>query len=169
MIFIIKVTTNKEDRALELISAKIHKKNLLVYSLARPHGLRGYIFLEAEDRDSAEEAAYNLPYVKGIIGKTLDYSEIKNMLEPTMEEINIEKGDIVEIIAGIIAGYFQATAGPESLSRVACRESCRMLGYSTSAPDIGIRDLTIPTSHLGVIPKDKGILEKPMIGSFTYI
>ena len=98
MIFIIKVTTNKEDRALELISAKIHKKNLLVYSLARPHGLRGYIFLEAEDRDSAEEAAYNLPYVKGIIGKTVGYDEIKNMIEPVMEEINIEKGDIVEII-----------------------------------------------------------------------
>jgi transcription termination/antitermination protein NusG len=97
-IFIIKVTTNKEDRALELISDKVHKKNLNILSLARPHGLRGYIFLEAADRDSAEEAAYNLPYVKGIIGKTVTYEEIKNMLEPVMEEINIEKGDIVEII-----------------------------------------------------------------------
>jgi len=97
-IFIIKVTTNKEDRAFELISDKVHKKNLSVFSLARPHGLRGYIFLEAADRDSAEEAAYNLPYVKGIIGKTVSYEEIKNMLEPVMEEINIEKGDIVEII-----------------------------------------------------------------------
>ncbi len=98
MIFIIKVTTNKEDRALELISVKIHKHNLQVYSLARPHGLRGYIFLEAENRESAEEAAYNLPYVKGIIGKTVEYNEIKNMIEPVLEEINIEKGDIVEII-----------------------------------------------------------------------
>jgi len=98
MIFIIKVTTNKEDRALELISDKIHKHNLQVYSLARPHGLRGYIFLEAENRESAEEAAYNLPYVKGIVGKTVSYEEIKNMIEPVLEEINIEKGDIVEII-----------------------------------------------------------------------
>jgi len=98
LIFVIKVTTNKEDRALELISTKVHKKDLRVYSLARPHGLKGYLFLEAADRDSAEEAAYNLPYVKGIIGKTLEYEEIKNMIEPVMEEINIEKGDIVEII-----------------------------------------------------------------------
>ena len=98
MIFIIKVTTNKEDRAMELISDKIYKKQLRIYSLARPHGLRGYIFLEAEDRESAEEAAYNLPYVKGIIGKTVTYDEIKNMLEPVIEEINIERGDIVEII-----------------------------------------------------------------------
>lgn len=97
-IFIIKVTTNKEDRALELISEKVHKKGLNIYSLSRPHGLRGYIFLEAADRDSAEEASYNLPYVKGIIGKTVSFEEIKNMLEPVLEEINIEKGDIVEII-----------------------------------------------------------------------
>src|SRR3989344_6106223 len=97
-IFIIKVTTNKEDRALELISDKVHKKGLNINSLSRPHGLRGYIFLEAADRDSAEEASYNLPYVKGIIGKTVSYEEIKNMLEPVLEEINIEKGDVVEII-----------------------------------------------------------------------
>jgi len=98
MIFVIKVTTNKEDRAMEMISDKVHKKNLNVYSLVRPHGLRGYIFLEAADRESAEESAFNLPYVKGIIGKTLVYEEIKNMLTPNLEEVNINKGDIIEII-----------------------------------------------------------------------
>ena len=81
-----------------MISGKVNKQHVMVYALARPHGLRGYIFLEAEDRESAEEAVYNLPYVKGIIGKTVTYDEIKNMIEPVLEEINIEKGDIVEII-----------------------------------------------------------------------
>ena len=64
MIFIIKVTTNKEDRAVEMIYDRAVKKNLDVYSVIRPHGLRGYIILEVADRDSAEEAAFNLPYVK---------------------------------------------------------------------------------------------------------
>ena len=98
MIFVIKVTTNKEDRALEMISDKAKKKNLQVFSLTRPHGLRGYIFLEALDRETAEEAAFNIPYVKGIIGKTLTYEEIKNMLTPNIEQIDINKGDIIEII-----------------------------------------------------------------------
>ena len=40
MIFVIKVTTNKEERALEMISDKVRKKSLAVYSLTRPHGLR---------------------------------------------------------------------------------------------------------------------------------
>jgi len=99
MIFVIKVTTNKEDSAMDLIIDKVQKKALQVYSVSRPHGLRGYIFLEAADRDSAEEAAFNLPYVKGIIGKTITYEEIKNMLEPQVSEMKIEKNDIVEILA----------------------------------------------------------------------
>ncbi|MDP2672844.1 MAG: transcription elongation factor Spt5 [Nanoarchaeota archaeon] len=99
MIFIIKVTTNKEERALDMISERAEKKNIKVYSVSRPHGLRGYILLEAEDRDSAEEAVYNLPYVKGIIGKTLSYEEIENMIQPSVETISIQEGDLVEIIA----------------------------------------------------------------------
>ena len=99
MIFIIKVTTNKEERAVDMISDRVEKKNLNVYSVSRPHGLRGYILLEAEDRDSAEEAVFNLPYVKGIIGKTISYEEIENMIKPSVEAISIREGDIVEMIA----------------------------------------------------------------------
>jgi transcription termination/antitermination protein NusG len=99
VIHIVKVTTNKEDKALEMISDKVKKKKIGIYSLARPHGLRGYIFLEAPDREHAEEAVYNLPYVKGIIPKLVAYEEIKQMLEPVASEINIEKNDIVEIIS----------------------------------------------------------------------
>jgi transcription termination/antitermination protein NusG len=99
MIFIIKVTTNKEERAVDMIAERVEKKILNVYSVLRPHGLRGYVLLEAEDRESAEEAVFNLPYVKGIIGKTIGYEEIKNMIEPTVADISIKEGDIVEIIA----------------------------------------------------------------------
>ena len=99
MIFIIKVTTNKEERVVDMIADRVQKKNLNVFSVLRPHGLRGYILLEAEDRESAEEAAFDLPYVKGIIGKTINYEEIKNMIEPSATTISIKEGDIVEIIS----------------------------------------------------------------------
>ena len=104
MIFIIKVTTNKEERAMELVSERAEKKALDVFSVIRPHGLRGYIILEAVDRESAEEAVFNLPYIKGIIGKTLAYDEIKVMLEPKAEDLRIEVGDIVEIIGQTFKG-----------------------------------------------------------------
>jgi len=99
MIFVIKVTTNKEESAVDLIADRIRKKSLNAFSVIRPHGLRGYILLEAEDRESAEEAVFNLPYVKGIIGKTLSYEEIKNMIETASAPVSIKEGDIVEIIS----------------------------------------------------------------------
>jgi len=99
MIFVIRVTTNKEDQVADLIADRAKRKALNVASITRPHGTRGYLFIEADNRETLEEACYNLQYVKGIIGKTVSYEEIKNMIEPIIAEVKIEKGDIVEIIA----------------------------------------------------------------------
>ncbi len=104
MIFIIKVTTNKEEKVVDMIADRVRKKEINVFSVLKPHGLRGYILVEAEDRESAEEAVFNLPYVKGIIGKTISYKEIKNMVEPSVEDISIKEGDIVEIIGATLKG-----------------------------------------------------------------
>lgn len=104
MIFIIKVQTNKEERAVDMIAERAEKKQLNIFSVSRPHGLRGYILLEAEDKESAEEAAFNLPYVKGIIGKTITYEEVKDMIEPSVEAISIQEGDIVEMIGSTFKG-----------------------------------------------------------------
>ena len=99
IIYVVKVTTNNEEKALSMIADKANKKNIGIYAIARPHGLRGYIFLESPDRENAEEAVYNLPYVKGILPSQLTYDEVKQMLEPVASEIKIEKSDIVEIIS----------------------------------------------------------------------
>jgi len=87
-----------------LISERAMKKDIAMYSVSRPHGLRGYIILEAKDRESAEEAVFNLPYVKGIIGKTVSYEEIKGMMEPTALTVSINEGDIVEMIGATLKG-----------------------------------------------------------------
>jgi len=104
MIFIIKVTTNKEEKAVDMIAERAEKKRINAYAVLKPHGLRGYVLVEAEDRESAEEAVFNLPYVKGIIGKTIGYDEIKNMIEPSITTISIKEGDIVEIIGSTLKG-----------------------------------------------------------------
>ena len=104
MIFIIKVTTNKEEKAVDMIAERAEKKGINAYAILKPHGLRGYVLVEAEDRESAEEAVFNLPYVKGIIGKTIGYDEIKNMIEPSITTISIKEGDIIEIIGSTLKG-----------------------------------------------------------------
>lgn len=99
VIFIVKVTTNKESKAIELIADKVKKKEINIYSIVRPNGLRGYIILEAPDKENAEEAVFNLPYIKGIIPKQISYDEIKTMIEPRASDVKIEKNDVVEIIS----------------------------------------------------------------------
>jgi transcription termination/antitermination protein NusG len=99
VIYVVKVTTNNEDKALGMIADKVLKRNVGIYAIARPHGLRGYILLESPDKENAEEAVYNLPYVKGILPQQISYDEIRQMLEPKASDIKIEKNDIVEIIS----------------------------------------------------------------------
>lgn len=99
IIFIVKVTTNKEGKSVELIADKVNKKGINIYSVVRPHGLRGYIIIESPDKENAEDAVFNLPYIKGIIPKQISYDEIRTMVEPRASDVKIEKNDIVEIIS----------------------------------------------------------------------
>lgn len=146
MIFIIKVTTNKEDRAAEMIAERAEKKSLNVFAIVRPHGLKGYIILEAADRDSAEEAAFNLPYVKGIIGKTVEYEKIKHMLEPKVEDINIAIGDIVEMIA---EPFKNEKAKVTRLDKGKGEVVVSLLGASVPIP------VTVKIDNVKVIRRDK--------------
>lgn len=100
LIFALRTTANREDQVLDFVTSNIEKKGLEVYSLISPHGLRGYIFLEAKDRQVAEEAFQGVPYARGLLPNLVRYEEIEHMLEQVKREVNIQKNDIVEIITG---------------------------------------------------------------------
>ncbi|MBI2451851.1 transcription elongation factor Spt5 [Candidatus Pacearchaeota archaeon] len=151
MIFIIKVTTNKEEKSVELIGERIERKSLSVFAIAKPHGLKGYIILEALDRESAEEAVFNLPYVKGIIGKTVEYKDIQNMLQPKVEEMNIEIGDIVEIIAKTFKGE---QAKVTRIDKQKGEVVVSLLGASVPIP------VTVKMDSVKVIRREKGEKEE---------
>lgn len=100
MIFVLRTTANREDQVFDFVSSHAQKKALAVYSLIRPHGLRGYIFIEAENRQTAEESFHGVPYARGLLPQPVSYKEIEHMLEQVKVQVNIQKGDIVEIISG---------------------------------------------------------------------
>ncbi|MBU2406387.1 MAG: transcription elongation factor Spt5 [Nanoarchaeota archaeon] len=99
-IYTLKTTANREDQVMDFLISHVQKKELDVYAIVRPHGLRGYIFVEAASKDDIEAAIKGIPYAKGILEKPLDYKEIEHMLEHVKAQINIQKNDIVEIITG---------------------------------------------------------------------
>ena len=100
MILTLRTTANREDQVVDFISSNVQKKGLNVYSITRPHGLRGYIFIEADSRQTAEEAFHGIPYAKGLLPKQIDYKEIEPMLEQVKTQVDMQKNDIVEIISG---------------------------------------------------------------------
>ena len=99
-IFALRTTANREDQVMDFVTSNATKKKLEVYSVIRPHGMRGYIFIEAATKTDAEQAAFNIPYARGILAHPVKYSEIEHMLEQVKHEVNIQKNDIVEIISG---------------------------------------------------------------------
>ncbi len=100
VIYSIRVTANREDQVMDFLSSNAARKKLEVYSVIRPHGMRGYIFVEAATKADAEQAAFNIPYARGVLGKPVQYNEIEHMLEQVKKEVNIQKNDICEIISG---------------------------------------------------------------------
>ncbi|PIN86949.1 transcription elongation factor Spt5 [Candidatus Woesearchaeota archaeon CG10_big_fil_rev_8_21_14_0_10_44_13] len=100
-IFALRTTANREDQVMDFITGNLVKKTeIRVYSVIRPHGMRGYIFVEAETRQDAELSAQGIPYARGILPAVVKYNEIEHMLEQVKHEVDIRKNDIAEIISG---------------------------------------------------------------------
>lgn len=99
-LFAIRTAANREEQVLDFITSNVKKKKLEVYAIVHPHGMRGYVFIEAKTREEAEVAVQNVPYARGLLDKELAYHDIEHMLEQVKIEMNIQKGDIVEIISG---------------------------------------------------------------------
>ncbi len=99
-IFALRTTANREEQVLDFISSNVTKKKIPVYTIIHPHGMRGYVFIEALSRNDAEQAAFNVPYARGVLPQEVQYREIEHMLEQVKKQVNIQKNDIAEIISG---------------------------------------------------------------------
>ncbi|MHA1912660.1 MAG: transcription elongation factor Spt5 [Candidatus Kariarchaeaceae archaeon] len=99
-IYAVRTTANREDQVMTFTVSNAERKKIPIFSVIRPHGMRGYIFIEAANRVDAEQAAFGVPYARGLLPKEIAYSEIEHMLEQVKRDINIKKNDIVEIISG---------------------------------------------------------------------
>lgn len=100
-IFGVRTTANREDQVVDFLISKLQKNpQIEVYAIVRPHGMRGYIFVEAKIKTEVEKMIQGVPYARGVLPQPIPYSEIEHMLEQVKIEINIQKNDIVEIISG---------------------------------------------------------------------
>lgn len=99
-IFTLRTTSNREEQIVDFVSEKVKKNKMAVYSLFHPHGMKGYLFIEAASRTEAERAVSGVSYIRGLLRKEVSYQEIAHLVEERETKIDIRKNDIVEIIAG---------------------------------------------------------------------
>ena len=100
-IFGVRTAANREDQVVDYLLSKVRKGTTLeFYSVIRPHGMRGYIFVEVGSKTDAEGVLQGVPYARGVLPQEIPYPEIEHMLEQVKVEMNIRKSDIVEIISG---------------------------------------------------------------------
>ena len=102
-IFIVRTAIGREDQVMDFLASNA-KKMGGVFSLVYPHGMSGYILIEADSDTSVKQVAFRVPYVRGILTKPVSYDEVEHLIEFKIENIDIHLGDIVQIIAGPFKG-----------------------------------------------------------------
>lgn len=103
MIYAVKTIIGRENVVLDSIAGKAKVQGLDIKALVHPEEIRGYIFIEGEMKD-IETAIKEIPHARGIIRKTIEVPEIKRFLQPKKVVIEINEGDIVEVIGGPFKG-----------------------------------------------------------------
>ncbi|MCS7105958.1 MAG: transcription elongation factor Spt5 [Candidatus Aenigmarchaeota archaeon] len=103
MIYTVKTVVGRENIVAEAIAYKAKANNLNIYALFHPEEIKGYIFVEGDVKD-IEKAIQAVPHVRGLIKTPIEIKEIQRFLEPKTVEIELNQGDIVEIIGGPFKG-----------------------------------------------------------------
>ena len=103
MIYAVKTIIGRENVTLDSMSGKANVQGLDIKALVHPEEIRGYIFIEGDIKD-IEKVIKEIPHARGIIRNPVPITEIKRFLQPKKVEINLNEGDIVEVIGGPFKG-----------------------------------------------------------------
>jgi transcriptional antiterminator NusG len=103
MIYTVKTVVGRENIVLDAIAAKIKGQSLNIQALVHPEEIKGYIFIEG-DLKEIEKSVQMVPHVRGLIKAPIDLKQIQRFLEPKTVEVELDKGDVVEIIGGPFKG-----------------------------------------------------------------
>ena len=103
MIFTIKTVVGRENVVLDAVASRVRSENLSIQALVHPEEIKGYVFVEG-NIDDVEKAVKSLPHSRGLIKKPVDIKEIERFLQPRKVEVELNTGDIIEIIGGPFKG-----------------------------------------------------------------
>src|SRR3989344_3989138 len=106
MIFTVRTTVGQESLVVDILSHKISKEELNIYSISVIPGLKGYVLIEADNEITVQRGITNASHVKGrgIVGGAVNVDELSTLLEAKPLMKSIKEGMKVELIAGPFKG-----------------------------------------------------------------
>ena len=106
MIFPIRTTVGQEQLVVDILSSKIAKEELNIYSIAVVPGLKGYILIESDNEITVRRGITDTPHIKGsgIVKGAVNIDELSNLLESKPLMKTLSEGMQVEIISGPFKG-----------------------------------------------------------------
>ncbi len=103
MIYTIKTVVGRENVVLDAVASRVKSESLGVQALVHPEEIKGYVFVEG-NIEEIEKAVKALPHSRGLIKKPVELSQIERFLQPRKVEVDLNVGDIIEIIGGPFKG-----------------------------------------------------------------
>ena len=106
MIFPVRTTVGQEQLVVDILSSKIAKEELNIYSIAVVPGLKGYILIEADNEVTLRRGINDTPHIKGsgIVKGAVNIEELTGLLESKPLMKSIQEGQKVEIVSGPFKG-----------------------------------------------------------------
>lgn len=112
-IYAVRATAGQENVVARLIYQEVasrEKKGRVdegekIYSVLYTTGLKGYVLVEADNPGTVEDIARETPKTRGLLQKrgaagVISIEELEKTLMPTPVVQEVDKGDLVELIAG---------------------------------------------------------------------
>lgn len=104
MLFTIKTVVGRENIVIDNVATKARSQGLTqVRSFIHPEEIKGYVFVEGDIKE-IERAVQDIPHVRGLIKKPIEVKEIERYLQPKTVVVELNIGDIVEIVGGPFKG-----------------------------------------------------------------
>ena len=103
MIYAVRTIGGKEEIVVEQIANKAIANGLQIYSVFKIEEMKGYVFVEGELED-IEIIIKDISGVRSIIREPIPIEQLEKFLEPKKTEVEIEVGDIVEVVGGPFKG-----------------------------------------------------------------
>ncbi len=103
-IYAIRTTSGREDMVIDMIATKVNNEALEIKSVFHPAEIKGYVFAEGSS-GAVHKAVSGLMHIRGVIDKPVPLDDIRHFLETERKDrINVDEGNIVEIIGGPFKG-----------------------------------------------------------------